>query len=85
MTRATARAAYPEDLWSLMTWAKHRGVVMSLETNTSAHGGTDVKIWLRNRPDYYEWWVEKTQYGMGRHDFERWARKVEKLASEATP
>lgn len=84
MTRAIARAAYPEDLWGLMTWAKHRGVVMSLEINTSAHGGTDVKIWLRDRPDCCEWWVEKTQYGMRRHDFERWARKVEKLASEAT-
>ena len=81
MTRPT-KPVYPTDVWKFMQWAKVRGVLVSLET-TSAHGGTDVKIWIRTRPDYYDAWTEKTQFGMGAPAFERWYRMVEELIAEA--
>ena len=81
----TKKNGYPQDVFALVEWAKRKhGVLISIETNTSAHGGTDVKIWIRDRPNYYDQWVEKTQYGMRPHDIERWAKKVEELKSEAS-
>lgn len=82
MSRATKAPVYPENLWDLMYWAKDRGVLVSLETNTSMHGGTDVKIWVRDDPRYYDQWAEKTHLGMRPDSYARWARKVEALAKE---
>lgn len=82
MSRATKAPVYPENLWDLMYWAKDRGVLVSLETNTSMHGGTDVKIWVRDDPRYYDQWVEKTQLGMRSGDYARWASRVDALAKE---
>lgn len=62
----------------------HRGVLISLETNTSLHGGTDVRIWIKEAPSYYDQWVEKTQLGMRPDDFARWARRVDALVKEFT-
>jgi len=65
-----------------MQWAKHRGVLFCLETSTSLHGGTDVKIWIKTAPSYYDQWTEKTQYGMRPDSYARWARKVEALVKD---
>ena len=81
MSRASIK--YPENLLDLMHWAKHRGVLFALETNTSMHGGTDVKIWMRSNPDHYDHWTEKTHLGMRPDDYAYWARKVETLIEEA--
>lgn len=74
----------PKDVWGFIYWAKHcHGVLVSLETNTSMHGGTDVRIWIRGHEDiHYDHWTEKTQMGMPTHAFERWCYRVEALSKE---
>lgn len=74
----------PKDVWEFIGWAKHRhGVLVSLETNTSMHGGTDVRIWIQNHGEsHYDCWTEKTQLGMPSHAFGRWCDRVEALSRE---
>lgn len=83
MSSSAKMPVYPETLWDLMQWAKQRGVLISLETNTSLHGGTDVRIWIKEAPNYYDQW-EKTQLGIRPDDYAMWARRVDALVKEFT-
>lgn len=51
---------WPKNLWQMLDWAKRLGVVVKVETNTSAHGGADISF--TRRSDGYALWhcVEKT-------------------------
>lgn len=74
----------PKDVWEFIEWAKHRhGVLVSLETSTSMHGGTDVRIWIRNHGEtHYNHWTTKSQWGVTPGILNQWCVAVEALSME---